>query len=166
MSGNCCGDGVLSGAAKAWKGSEAFSWLYACVSCLCVWSQDQMEFCVKVAGSLPLFPSSFLSFFFSLFIFFFSLFIFLYLSPFFLFFHLYFFKQAKADTFLKQGYSFGWLELVAWHYAISPNLDLCVKVKFVMSGSPFECVPTPKSIKVFSWCSPLCSQASYVPYSS
>ena len=104
-------------------------WLYACVSCLSVWSQDQMEFYVKVAGSLPLFPSSFLSFFFSLFILFiflFSLFLFyffLYLSlPFFC--HHSFFKQAKADTFLKQGYSFGWLELVAWRCAISPTLGL------------------------------------------
>jgi len=60
-------------------------------------------------GSLPLFPSSFLSFVFSLFIFFYF-FIFLYLS---LFFTSLFFKQARADTFLKQGYSFGWLELEA-----------------------------------------------------
>ena len=33
-----------------------------------------------------------------------------------------------------------------------PHLDFCVKVKCAI-GSPFECVPTPKSIKVFSWCS-------------
>jgi hypothetical protein len=55
------------------------------------------------------------SFFLSLFLFlslyffhyfFFSLFS-LFFSP------LFFFKQARADTFLKQGYSFGWLELVA-----------------------------------------------------
>ena len=35
-----------------------------------------------------------------------------------------------------------------------PHLDFCVKVKCAMSGSPFECISTPKSIKVFSWCSP------------
>jgi len=81
MSRNCCGDGVFSGAAKAWKGSEAFSWLYACVSCLSVWSQDRMEFYVKVVGSLLLFPSSFFSFVFSLFIFFtFLFFYFFYIS--------------------------------------------------------------------------------------
>jgi len=51
--------------------------------------------------------------FLSLYFFLFSFFIFLYLSPFFLFFTSLFFKQARADTFLKQGYSFGWLELEA-----------------------------------------------------
>ena len=74
-----------------------------------------MEFYVKVVGSLPLFPSSLLSFIFSLFIFFFFLyFLFFYISLlFFFFFTSLFFKQARADTFLKQGYSFGWLELEA-----------------------------------------------------
>ena len=93
MYGNCCGDGVFSGAAKAWKGSEAFSWLYACVSCLSVWSQDRMEFYVKVAGCLPLFPSSFLSFVFSLFIFLFFISL-----P---FFHLSFFQASQGWHLLK-----------------------------------------------------------------
>ena len=88
-----------------------------------------------------------LSFFLSLFIF-----LFFYISPFFS--PLFFFKQARADTFLKQGYSFGWLELEAWRYVISPTLELLCESKCAMSGSPFECISTPKSIKVFSWCSP------------
>ena len=67
-----------------------------------------MEFYVKVAGSLPLLPSSFLFIFLSL-----------SLSIFFIF-----FKQARTDTFLKQGYSFGWLELAVSRSAISPTLGL------------------------------------------
>ena len=57
----------------------------------------------------------FLSLYFIFFLFSFFSFIFLYLSAFFSFFchHSFFFKQAKANTFLKQGYSFGWLKLVA-----------------------------------------------------
>ena len=93
---------------------------------------------------LPYSPSFSLSLFFSFFLF--------YISPFFS--PLFFFKQARADTFLKQGYSFGWLELEAWRYVISPTLELLCESKCAMSGSPFEGISTPKSIKVFSWCSP------------
>ena len=159
MSGNCCSDGVLSGAAKAWKGSEAFSWLYAPMSCLSVWSQDRMEFCVKVAGSLPLFPSSFLSFFFSLFI----LFIFLFSLFFFYFFNislslffvttLFLSKLRLTPSWNKDTPLDGWnLKRDAMRFP--PHLDLCGKVKCVMSGSPFECVPIPKSINVFSCVTP------------
>ena len=93
----------------------------------------------------------FLSLLKNLSLFFFSIFFIFYLSLIFFFF---FFKQARTDTFLKQGYSFGWLELEAWRYAISPTLELLCESKCAMSGSPFECISTPKSIKVFSWCSP------------
>jgi hypothetical protein len=37
---------------------------------------------------------------------------------------------------------------------LSPShLDFCVKVKCVVSRSPLECVPSPKGIMAFSWCS-------------
>ena len=71
-----------------------------------------------------------LSFFLCLFFFSLSFFFFLfcYLSPFFLSFPLFsplfFFELARPDTFLKQGYSFGWLELAVWRYAISLTLGL------------------------------------------
>ena len=58
------------------------------LDCLCAWAAW-----VWNHGSPSLFPSSFLSF------------------SFLFYFSLYFFKQARADTFLKQGYSFGCLEL-------------------------------------------------------
>ena len=92
----------------------------------------------------------------SLFFYFFLLYIFFYISLLFFFFFspLFFFKQARTDTFLKQEYSFGWLELAVWRYAISPTLGLLCEVKCVMSGSPFECVPIPKSINVFSCVTP------------
>jgi hypothetical protein len=35
-----------------------------------------------------------------------------------------------------------------------PHLDFYVKAKCAGSGSPYECVPSPKSIKVCSWCTP------------
>ena len=99
----------LSGAAKAWKRRGAASWLFVCMSCLSVWSHGSL--------SHTLFPSSFLSFFslslfsfYNFFLFFISLLIF---SLFFFSLFSFFFKQAKANTFLKQGYSFGWLELDA-----------------------------------------------------
>jgi len=145
MYGNCCGDGVFSGAAKAWKGSEAFSWLYACVSCLSVWSQDRMEFYVKVAGSLPLFPSSFLSFCFSLFIFFFSLlffsFYFLYLSP--LFFSS---KPGLTPSWNKNTPLDGW-NLQRDAMRLPPHLDFCVKVKCVMSGLLLSVFPLQRASK-------------------
>jgi hypothetical protein len=34
-----------------------------------------------------------------------------------------------------------------------PHLDFCEKVKCIESGSPLECIPLPKSIKVCRWCS-------------
>ena len=93
------------------------------------------------AMALSLFPSSFLSLLFSPFVFFFS---FLFLRSLSLSLS---FKQDRADTFLKQGYSFGWLELEAWRYAISPTLGLCVTAKCAMSGSPFECIPLQRASK-------------------
>ena len=107
MCRNWCGDGMLSGAAKAWKGCRAFFLLYACVSYFSVWSQNRVEFYVKIAGSLPLFPSSFLSFIFSVFIFFF--FSFLYLSPFFSFFSPLFFFQASQGWHLLETRILLWL---------------------------------------------------------
>ena len=77
-----------------------------------------MEFYVKVAGSLPLLPSSFL----------------------FIFLSLYFsssFKQARTDTFLKQGYSFGWLELAMSRSAISPTLGLLCESQVCNVGVSF-----------------------------
>ena len=79
---------------------------------------------------LPALSHSFLLPFFlflSLYFFFFSLFffyIFFYISLLFFFFFTSFFMQARTEIFLKQEYSFGWLELAAWRYAISPTLVL------------------------------------------
>ena len=87
MYGNCCGDGVFSGAAKAWKGSEAFSWL--CVSYLSVWSQDRKEFYVKVLALSHSFLLPFSLYFF----------IFLYLS---LFFTSLFFQASQGWHLLKR----------------------------------------------------------------
>ena len=77
-----------------------------------VWSYDRMEFYVKI-GSLSLTLSFFLSrffyYYFSPFLYLSLFFIFYIFLPFiflFLFFtFLFFLKQARADTFLKQGYS-------------------------------------------------------------
>ena len=111
--------------------------------CLCAWA-------AWVCWAMAL-PHSFLLpfslFFFSLFLFVF----FFYLSPFFSFF---FFEQARSDTFLKQGYSFGWLELAARRSTISPTLGLLCESQVCNVGVSFWVCSTPKSIKVFSWCSP------------
>ena len=134
-------------------------WLYACVSCLSVWSQDQMEFYVKVAAlSHSFFLPFSLSFFLSLFFFFFY---FLYLS---LFFTSLFFKQARADTFLKQGYSFGWLELEAWRYAISPTLGFLCESQVCNVGVSFWVYFHSKEHQSVQLMQSLCSQASYVPW--
>jgi len=77
-----------------------------------VWSYDRMEFYVQF-GSLSLTLSFFLSrffyYYFSPFLYLSLFFIFYIFLPFiflFLFFtFLFFLKQARADTFLKQGYS-------------------------------------------------------------
>ena len=109
----------LSRVAKAWKGRGTASWLFVCMSCLSVWSH----------GSLSLFPSSLLSLFF---LFFYSSF---FCNSLLIFFSL-FLKQVRANTFLEQGYSFGWLELDAQRF--SWHLDFCVNVKCAMSGSPLS----------------------------
>ena len=101
---------------------------------------------------------------FSLFIFLFSLFFIFYISVFFLFFHLSFcFKQARADTFLKQGYSFGWLELEAWRYAISPTLGLLCESQVCNVGVSFWVYFHSKEHQSVQLMQSLCSQASYVP---
>ena len=163
MYGNCCGDGVFSGAAKAWKGSEAFSWLYACVSCLSVWSQDRMEFYVKVVGSLPLFPSSLLSFIFSLFIFSFLFFIFLYLSPFFLFFDLSFF-QASQGWHLLETRILLWMA-GTWSVTLCdfPHTWTLCESQVCNVGVSFWVYFHSKEHQSVQLMQSLCSQASYVP---
>ena len=119
----------LSGAAKAWKGRGAASWLFVCMSCLSVWSHD----------SLSLFPSSFLFLFFLSPCFFSFLFFFSFLSFFIsLLFSLFFFKQARADIFLKQGYSFGWLELAARRSAIFLTLGFLCESQMCNIGVSFR----------------------------
>jgi hypothetical protein len=127
----------LSGAVKTWKGRGAASWLFVCMSCLSVRSH----------GSLTL--SIFLSLsFLSL-----SLFVsFIFLS---LFFYLSFFssKPWLTPSWNKDTPLVGWnLQQDAQRFP--PHLEFYMKVKSAMSGSPFECVPSPKSVKVFSWFSP------------
>ena len=62
----------------------------------------------------------------------------LWLSPTLSFFlSLFFFKQARADTFLKEGYSFGWLKLETWCYAISPTLGLFCESQVCNVGVSF-----------------------------
>ena len=118
-----------------------------------------MEFDVKI-GSLSLIPSSILFFFF-LFILYISLFFTFFLihfslsSFFFLFFYIsllvyfshfflsFFFKQAKANTFLKQGYSLVLLELVARRSVISQGLLSSVfqhqrASKFIIDAAPMS----------------------------
>ena len=123
----------LNGAAKAWKGRGAASWLLVCMSCLSVWSH----------GSLSLFLSLYFFVFLSLFSFFF----FLSLSFFFLS------KPGLTSSCNKDTSLDGWnLQRDAQRF--SSHLDFYAKVKCAISGSPFGYVPTPKSIKVFSSCNP------------
>ena len=61
-----------------------------------------------------------------------------FLSPYFFSFFFFFSKQAKANTFLKQGYSFGWLELAARCSAISPTLGLLCKSQVCNFGISFQ----------------------------
>ena len=109
---------------------------------------------------LSLFFSLSLYFFLFSFSFFISLSFFLFFSP------LFFFKQAKADTFLKQGYSFGWLELVAWRYAISPTLGLLCESQVCNVGVSFWVCSHSKEHQSVQLMQSLCSRASYIPYSS
>ena len=119
---------------------------------------------------LPTLSHSFLppfSLFFSLYFFLFSFFFFLYLSLFYIFFSpLFFFKQAKADTFLKQGYSFGWLELVAWRYAISPTLGLLCESQVCNVETSFRVFSNSEEHQIVQMMQPTCSQASCVSGSS
>ena len=92
---------------------------------------------------------------------FFLFFYFLYLS---LFFTSLFFKQARADTFLKQGYSFGWLELEAWRYAISPTLGLLCESQVCNVGVSFWVYFHSKEHQSVQLMQSLCSQTSYVPW--
>ena len=155
---------MLSGAAKAWKGSEAFSWLYACVSCLSVWSQGPDGVLCEGCQLSPT-HSFFLSLFLFLSLYFFHYFFFSLFSLF--YFHLsFFFKQARADTFLKQGYSFGWLELIAWRYAISPTLGLLRESQVCNVGVSFWVCSHSKEHQSVQLMQSLCSRASYVPCSS
>ena len=158
----------LSGAANAWKRREAASW-FVCVCCLSVWSR----------GSLTL------SFFFSLFFFsyispliiLFSLFVFhislslllffiffIYLSPYYFF--LFFFEQARFDTFLKQGYSFGWLELAARRSVIFPTLWLLCESQVCNVGDSFWVCSNSKEYQSVQLMQSSSSRASYVPCSS
>ena len=103
--------------------------------------------------------SPLLSFFLSLFhflcLYFFLFFFFISLSFFFFFFTSLFFssKPGLTPSWNKDTPLDGW-NLQCDAMLFPSHLDFCVKVKCVMPGSPFECVPTPKTIKVFSWCSP------------
>ena len=109
----------------------------------------------RLSPTLSFFLSLFLFLSLYFFIFFFYIYFFISLSFFSSFFHLSFFssKPGLTPSWNKNTPLDGWnLQCDAMRYL--PHLDFCVKVKCVMSGSPFECVPTPKSIKVFSWCSP------------
>ena len=76
---------------------------------------------------------------------------------------LFFFKQARADTLLKQGYSFGWLELEAWRYAISPTLGLLCESQVCNVGVSFWVYFHSKEHQSVQLMQSLCSQASYVP---
>ena len=58
-----------------------------------------------------------------------------------------FFSKVELASFFNQD------GLVVRFSPSSPTLGLCVKVKCVVSRSPFECVPSPKGITMFSWCS-------------
>ena len=132
------------------------------LDCLCAWAAWE---CGAMALSLShsfLLPFSL----FFLFIIFFS---FLSLSLFFLssfFLSSLFFKQAKANTFLKQGYSFGWLKLAARRSAISPTLAILYESQECNVGVSFRvCSNTKKHQSVpLMW--PQCSRASCVPKSS
>ena len=115
--------------------------------------------------SLSLFPSSFLSFFsfYNFFLFFISLLIF---SLFFFSLFSFFFKQAKANTFLKQGYSFGWLKLAARCLAISPTLGLLSEDEVCNVGVSFRVCSNSKEPQSVQLMQTSCSRTSYVPCSS
>ena len=74
-----------------------------------------------------------------------------------------FFKQARADTFLKQGYSFGWLELEVWRYTISPTLGLLCESQVCNVGVSFWVCSHSKEHQSVQLMQSLCSRASYVP---
>jgi len=114
---------------------------------------------------LPFSLSFSLSLFYLFFYFLYFSFTFLYLSlPFFC--HHSFFKQAKADTFLKQGYSFGWLELAVWRYVISLTLGLLCESQVCNAGVSFWVCSHSKEYQSVQLMQCLCSWASYVPCSS
>jgi len=132
------------------------------LDCLCAWA-------AWVCGAMAL-PHSFLLpfslFLFSLFLFF----LFCYLSPFFLSFPLFsplfFFELARPDTFLKQGYSFGWLELAARRSVISPTLGLLCESQVCNVGVSFRVCSNSEEHQSVQLMQTSCSRASYVPRSS
>ena len=133
-------------------GKEVKHFLIVCVRELleCVEPGPDGVLCegCRLSPTLSFFLSLSLFFLFSLFFFF------LYLCLFSFFFTSLFVssKPGLTPSWNKDTPLDGWnLKRDAMRFP--PLLDFCVKVKCVMSGSPFECVPTPKSIKVFSWCS-------------
>ena len=77
-----------------------------------------------------------------------------------------FFKQDRADTFLKQGYSFGWLKLAARCLAISPTLGLLCKSQVCNFGVSFRVCSNSKEHHSVQLMQSSCSRASYVPCSS
>jgi len=108
---------------------------------------------------LPFSLSFSLSLFFSI-----LFFLFFYISL--LFFTSLFFKQARADTLLKQGYSFGWLELEVWRYTISPTLGLLCESQVCNVRVSFWVYFHSKEHQSVQLMQSLCFRASYVPCSS
>ena len=83
-----------------------------------------------------------------------SLSLFLFFLSFSPFFHLSFLSsKLELTPSWNKDTPYGW-NLQRDPQQIPPQLYFCVKVKCVISRSPFECVLTPKSIKVYNWCSP------------
>ena len=142
----------LSGVAKAWKERGA-GFLIVCVhellECVEPWLSLTLSF------FLSLF-SSFLSFFLS------SFFISL---PFFLSFFL-FFEQARSDTFLKQGYSFGCLELCSETLSDFPHTWTFVWKSSVQCRGFLSSVFQLRRDQSVQLMQTSCSRASYVPRSS
>ena len=90
------------------------------------------------AMALSLFPSFFLSFF------------------------CFFFKQARAYTFLKQGYSFVWLELAMRCSMISPTLGLFYESQVCNIGVSFQVCSNSKEHQSVQLMQSSCFWASYV----
>jgi hypothetical protein len=119
--------------------------------CLIMWCLLAFSY----SSSSP-FPFYFSLVFFC-FLFFFIIIIFFYFS--FSFFLLFFSFSSKAELTSPLNQDSLWYGWNLWRdsHHPPPHLGFCVKAKCAIAGSPFECVPSPKSIRCIFDAAPMFS---------